>query len=167
MSITLEQGAEEAVTKALEDGMQNTINYIIDQLRQAGEQAVKVARSVATKNGWIGSGVPYKVQTRNLTSSIGYCIVADGRIIEMSSFEALKGTDEETGKPYDGTEGSLDGKKYIKDLAAHYPQGYALILVAGMNYASYVQELHHRDVLNSAELIATELVNKLQAKLRK
>ena len=122
---------------------------------------------MVTKNGYLGSGTPYKVQTRNLTSSIGYCIVQDGRIIQMSSFEALRGTDSETGKPFDGTDGSLAGKKYIQDLAAKYPTGFALILVAGMNYASYVQELHHRDVLNSAELIATKLVTQLQQKLRR
>lgn len=167
MSITLEQGAIDAVNKEIEQSFKGIEDAILEQLAYAGEQALNVARSVVTKNGYKGSGIPYQVQTRNLVSSTGYCIVKDGRIIKISDFKAERGTDNETGESYDGTEGSMTGKKYAQSLAAKFPTGYALILVAGMYYASYVQELHHRDVLNSAELIATELVNKLQAKLRK
>ena len=48
-----------------------------------------------------------------------------------------------------------------------FPQGYALILVAGMEYASYVQELHHRDVLVSGSLVAEQLVREIQDKFNR
>ena len=36
-----------------------------------------------------------------------------------------------------------------------------LIVCAGMKYAAYVESIHHKDVLTSAELKAESLVNKL------
>ena len=46
-------------------------------------------------------------------------------------------------------------------IKADYPQGLALIVCAGMNYAAYVENIHHRDVLTSAELVAESLAEKL------
>ena len=52
-------------------------------------------------------------------------------------------------------------ERLLDKIKADYPQGLALIVCAGMNYAAYVENIHHRDVLTSAELVAESLANKL------
>lgn len=159
MSITLDPKTEQAVAEEVRKAAEGVRSVILSNLHAAGEQAVNVARSVVSASGYLGSGTPYTVQTGNLTSSVGYCIAEDGKIVEMSSFQAVGG------KKGNGAQGADTGRKLAMQIAREFPQGYALILVAGMHYASYVQELHHRDVLSSAELIATKLVNELKTKL--
>lgn len=160
MSVTLAQGAEDAVTAEITSAMQRIHGRIIRDLMIAGEEAVKKARLIVTNNGGGGSALPpYTVQTGNLVSSVGYAVVYDGQVVNTSSFDAVSGPQG------DGSEGAVKGRAYVKELAMRYPQGYALILVAGMHYASYVQELHHRDVLVSGSLVAEQLVNELREKL--
>lgn len=167
MSVTLAQGAEDAVTAEITQAMQRLHGRIIRDLMIAGEEAVKKARLIATKNGGGGVFPPYTVQTGNLVSSVGYAIVHNGQIVTMSSFQPVEGRKDENGIPLgDGTEGSAKGKAYVKELAMQYPQGYALLLVAGMHYASYVQELYHKDVLISGSLLANMLVNEMVQKFR-
>lgn len=162
MSVTLAQGTEQAVTDEITSAMQNLHYRIIRDLSIAGEQAVEKARLIVTANGGGGSVLPpYTVQTGNLVSSTGYAIVHDGQIVTMSNFQAVPGPKG------DGQEGSATGKAYVKELAMRYTKGYALILVAGMEYASYVQELHHRDVLVSGSLVAEQLVREIQNKFNR
>lgn len=170
MSVTLQEGAEQTVTEEITQAMQTLHRRIIRNLRIAGEEAVKKARLMATKDGVGGGGVlpPYTVQTGNLVSSVGYAVVQDGQIVTMSSFQAVQGRADKNGIPLgDGQEGSAKGKEYVKELAMRFPQGYALILVAGMHYASYVQELYHRDVLVSGSLVAEQLVREIQDKFNR
>ena len=134
--------------------------YIIRRLSEAGDEAVNAARKVVTKSGLAGSGKPYIVQTGNLVSSIGYILIANGQVVKNSAFTPVRGPKG------DGTLGSATGLQYAKKLVAQYPTGYALILVAGMHYASYVQDRGY-DVLASGQLFAEHLVNKLMEKLRK
>ena len=162
MSVKVEQGAIDAMTAELTKGVQNVHARIIRDLRIAGEKAVEKARLIVTANGGGGSVLPpYTVQTGNLVSSTGYAIVHDGQIVAMSSFQAVPG------QKGDGQEGSTTGKAYVKELAMRYTKGYALILVAGMEYASYVQELNHRDVLVSGSLVAEQLVSEIQDKFNR
>ena len=160
MSITLDPKTEQAVAEEVRKAADDVRYMVLRNLHIAGVESVNVARSVVTENGYLGSGMPYTVQSGNLTSSVGYCITEDGKIVEMSSFEAVKGKKDSV-----GTEGAATGRKLAMQIAREFPQGYALILVAGMHYASYVQELHHRDVLLSGELVAARLIDKLKAKL--
>jgi hypothetical protein len=165
MSVTLQEGAEQAVTEEITNAMQTLHRRIIRDLTIAGEEAVKKARSIVTAGGGGGVLPPYTVQTGNLVSSVGYAVVQDGQIVTMSSFQAVQGRPDKNGIPLgDGQEGSAKGKEYVKELAMRFPQGYALILVAGMHYASYVQELYHRDVLVSGSLVAEQLVREIQDK---
>lgn len=168
MSVTLQDGAEQAVTEEITNAMQTLHRRIIRDLTIAGEEAVKKARSIVTAGGGGGVLPPYTVQTGNLVSSVGYAVVQDGQIVTMSSFQAVQGRPDKNGIPLgDGQEGSAKGKEYVKELAMRFPQGYALILVAGMHYASYVQELHHRDVLVSGSLVAEQLVREIQDKFNR
>ena len=143
--------------------MQTFNGALIERLNKIGTDAVTRARRTVTENGIPAAGYDaYKVRTANLVSSIGYALAYNGQVISTSDFQAVLGED---GTP--GTEGSEKGKAYAKQLAMRYPQGYALILVAGMHYASYVQELYHRDVLVSGSLVAEQLVNELREKLQR
>lgn len=117
--------------------IERTMNYI-------GERCVNAARS---SNG-------YKDRTGNLRSSTGYILVRDGRIVRKSKFEPVLG----------GTEGGKSGEEYAKKLAMNYPNGYALIVVAGMNYAAYVSA-KGLDVLDSAEQLAERLVPQMLKQL--
>jgi len=167
MSVSLVDGAEQAVTEEITQAMQRLHYRIIRDLKIAGEEAVKKARGIVTAGGGGGVLPPYTVQTGNLVSSVGYAITYEGQIIDMSSFQPIQGQLDKNGIPLgDGQEGSATGKAYVKELAMRYPQGYALILVAGMHYASYVQELHHRDVLVSGSLVAEQLVREIQDKFK-
>lgn len=94
---------------------------IMRELAYIGDEAVTLARTQHQ----------YKDQTGCLTSSIGYVIVRDGQVALKSSFEPVK----PTGEP-----GSIAGRAYVDELAAKYPTGYTLIIVAGMNYAAYVEK---------------------------
>lgn len=130
------------INRQLEEYVERIKTMVVRSLMIAGEQALNAARS--TKS--------YKDQTGNLRSSIGYVVVLDGHIVQMSDFALSdKGSDRLTGQQ--------TGQDYIKRLVSKYPSGAALIMVAGMNYAVYVQRRF--DVLDSAELKAEEIIPKL------
>lgn len=100
----------------------------------------------------------YKDQTSNLKSSIGGVILKDGKPIKYQGF---------TGKG----EGIKEGKAFINSLITDYSNGYVLILVAGMEYATYVENFHGLNVLKKTELkMQVDLrktLNKLKKKLGK
>jgi hypothetical protein len=114
-------------------------------LLQVGEQAVNHARSVNS----------YRDQTGNLRSSTGYVLVSDGKIVKTSSFETVK----------NGHKGSADGKSFAGERASGFPKGIVLIVVAGMKYAGAVSA-RGKDVLDSAELLAEQLVEKAMKRLK-
>ncbi len=81
-------------------------------------------------------------QTGNLRSSIGYVVVKDGKPVNVS-FGAVKG----------GHAGVNEGQRLALQVGSRQTDGYALVVVAGMNYAVHV-ESKGRDVLTSAEKYA-------------
>lgn len=147
MPITPDQSLND-IERDIQVRMMRLQRAIIRTFLAAGEKALNAARS--TKS--------YKDQTGNLRSSIGYVVVADGQIVRMSDFAlSEKGSDRMTGQ--------ATGKDYIKKLVAEVPTGVALIMVAGMNYAVYVQKRF--DVLDSSELTADKILSELLPKLDK
>lgn len=120
---------------------------VIRNLSHVGETVLNVARETDS----------YKDQTGNLRSSIGYVVAVDGEIVQMSSFAlSEKGTDRVTGQ--------ANGREYAKEVIKRFPKGIVLIVVAGMNYASYVSA-KGCDVLDSSELLAEKLVPKMLKRL--
>lgn len=120
-------------------------------LQYIGEQCVKLAREKGTYNDITG----------NLRNSIGYVLVKNGSIISKN-FEAKvesKVISSANGK------GILEGEALAKELASRVGKGYALIVVAGMHYAHYVETLN-KDVLDSAERWADEQVPRLMQRLK-
>lgn len=96
---------------------------------------------------------PYFIDwTGNLRSSVGYVTVEDGKIVKSGGFDG------------NGDEGERRGRTTARRAAREFPEGYALIVVAGMNYAAYVTDKGY-DVLDSAETLAVELARKLLGQL--
>ncbi len=120
---------------------------VIYNLCAIGETVLNVARDTDS----------YKDQTGNLRSSIGYVVAVDGEIVQMSDFDlSEKGTDRVTGQ--------TNGREYAKEVITRFPKGIVLVVVAGMNYASYVSAKGY-DVLDSSELLAEQLVPKILKRL--
>lgn len=97
-------------------------------LRSLGEDLAKYAKDNHS----------YTDRTGNLTNSIGYAIVRDGSIIYFG------------GAVQQGEEEAL---KVATKMAATLPNSFSLIIVAGMNYAAYVEAKGYNVIL-PAELKA-------------
>lgn len=133
----------------IENHVKRVVDSVIYRLSYIGEKVVNQARDTNKRT--------FTDQTGNLRSSIGYVIVSDGQIVRESSFElSEKGTDRITGQS--------KGRSYAERLAQQFPDGIVLIVVAGMNYATYVSA-KGLDVLDSAELLAQREIPKMLERL--
>jgi hypothetical protein len=114
---------------------------MVDSLYEIGLSAVNTIRQNHI----------YKDQSTNLTSSVGCAVVVNGEIMQISGFEAVKPT---------GEQGAQEGRSYVQSLASQFPQGITLIVVAGMNYAAYVER---RGIggMTGGELFAKQAVEDL------
>lgn len=113
---------------------------ILQGLAYLGEECVKRVREKGRDNDWMD-------QTGNLRSSIGYAVHDHGVEFAKSTFNTVM----------DGTEGSQKGQLYIKEIAGKYADTYLLLVVAGMDYADYVET--KRDVLASTETWAKNRID--------
>lgn len=121
----------------------------IRALSYLGEKCVVEAKDRTQEASWFD-------HSGNLRSSIGYVIVAHGRIVQYSDFNQVK----------QGSEGVKEGKELAEELARKYSSGYALIVVAGMNYAELVEAMDNKVVLASAELFARQELPSMMGKLK-
>lgn len=106
----------------------------------------------------------YKDQTANLKSSIGGVVVKDGKAISYKGF-----VKESVSIGLEGGSGTGTGMSFINTLLGQISNGYGIIVVAGMEYASYVENHHNLNVLKKTELIMptkmTEAMNRLKASI--
>lgn len=142
------QGIDQ-VSMLLREYMKVVYEEITRALSYLGEQCVEKARDRAPEDSWFD-------QTGALRSSVGYAIYELGRKKIMSDFPIVK----------DGSEGSEEGKKMLNDLASLYRDTFALVVVAAMSYAEYVEALESKDVLASTELWAISKVDEYMAKAK-
>ena len=122
----------------------------IRALSKLGEQCVTKIRDRAGDKSWYD-------QTGNLRSSVGYVITHNKNIIQYSAFNQVK----------KGSEGVKTGKDLAEKLAKRYSNNYVLIVVAGMNYAEFVEAMDNKDVLASTELWVKEQVPLMLEKLKR
>lgn len=122
----------------------------IRALSYLGEQCVSRVRDREGNKSWYD-------QSGNLRSSVGYVIAYNGNIIQYSDFNQIK----------QGSEGVSVGKNLAKELVKRYPNDYVLVIVAGMNYAEYVERKDNKDVLASTELWTMDQVPKMLEKLKR
>ena len=122
----------------------------IRALAYLGEQCVRLARDRAPELSWID-------RTGNLRSSIGYIITHNGNIVQYSDFQQVK----------QGSEGVKTGKDFAEEIAKQFSSEYVLVVVAGMNYAEYVEARDNKDVLATPELFANKELPKMFERLKK
>lgn len=149
--------AQKIIDKAIQEAMTIIDEECMKTLSYLGEQCVKLSRERPMSESW-------NDQTGNLRSSIGFAVARQGAVEQMSSFEAVKGPKG------DGSGGVSEGKRVAEQKAQATTAPYALVVVAGMEYASHV-EAKGRDVLASAEAHARskigEYLQKTQEKINK
>lgn len=134
----------------IEQEMLRIHNLTLRALAYLGEQCVIEARDRPQWESWID-------RTGNLRSSIGYILAHNGTIVTYGGFK----------KEYEGGEGTYTGRRFAESLVSKYRTGYALIVVAGMNYAEYVEAMDNKVVLASAELFARKQLPVMMEKLKK
>lgn len=124
MPITAPKG--EHLKKVIDDYVRNLRTDIIRILAEESSDVVDKIKLFVEAGGYRR----YQDRSKNLTSSIGFVIVDNGSIVTEYGFKAEAPT---------ATEGPAAGRSFATQLAANYPQGIATIIVAGMNYAAYVE----------------------------
>lgn len=115
---------------------------ILTAFAKLGEECNARIRDRSAEESWID-------HTGNLRSSIGYGIFDYGRKQLESAFDSI-GV---------GSNGSQEGRQMIANLAKEYSHVYALVVVAAMNYADFVEAKENKDVLASTELWACSVVD--------
>lgn len=141
--------SESAIHAAILKEMDRVNRLTLRALSYLGEKCVIEARDRSPEESWID-------RTGNLRSSIGYVIASGGEIIKYSDFTVVK----------NGSEGPETGKTLAEEIARKYRSGYALVVVAGMNYAEYVEAMDNKVVLASAELFARQQLPSMMQKLK-
>ncbi len=121
----------------------NIVAVIEDALSLAATQLVVYAKETNT----------YTDRTNNLRSSIGYVLYKDGQKIGASFAKSGVGVEG------DGAQGTEKGENYAVDVAGKYPEGYVLVLAAGMDYAAYVEAKGY-DVLTGASVKMDDEITK-------
>ena len=137
-----------AIKAAIEQDVAAKRLALIRRMAYIGENAVNQMRDAGS----------YQDHTNNLRSSTGYVIVADGQVVSEAAFETAG-----NGTEGNGEYGSQSGRRFAEEMARQYPTGIVLVVVAGMSYASYVNDKGY-DVIDSGEIIAKRLVKQLMKK---
>ena len=119
----------------------------IARLQRLGEMCLVEAR---TNKG-------YMMQTGALLSSTGYEVFVDGVAIH-SQFDAASGAES------NAAEMGIKSVQSIAETIGKGTKGIALVVVAGMNYAAYVEAKGY-NVLSSAEHLAERELPRMLEKL--
>jgi hypothetical protein len=133
-----------AVNRALLNRKEELERLLIKRFTMIGEECVRIARESRSYNDITG----------NLRSSIGYVVLQDGKPVVNGASKQYSGTKG------NGEAGPAAAEALLNQLQAKFPRGIVLIVCAGMNYAAYVENVRHKDVLTTAELLMESLVRK-------
>jgi hypothetical protein len=122
------------------------VEAVINTFAYIGETCITESRN----NG------KYVDRTGNLRSSIGYAVIYEGKAVRKGG--NTNGTDE-------GRDSAQTfSVELIDKVQSYFPGGITLIVVAGMNYATYVEAMG-LNVLASSKLLAEKLVPEMMEKL--
>lgn len=132
------------ITREIDGAILNIEAGIIEVLRYVGEDWVKNARENLNITGAFPKG-DYTDRTSNLRSSIGFFILKDGTIID----ENLQGTPT--------------GNSAARSAIVRVPKtGYQLIGVAGMDYASHVENMGYNVITSQQDVALVDLRDMLR-----
>lgn len=126
-------------------GRGQLVDLLVKNMCYIGETCIKIARETGDYNDITG----------NLRSSIGYIVLSNGIVRQYGA------PVQKSGKIGDGSAGVAAGNALLTKLKAEYPYGVVLVLCAGMEYATFVENVRGKHVLIDAELEAQRLIDKL------
>jgi len=128
--------------------------YLLDQIKLIEKALVyQLEFLVAELQNHAKDNAGYTDQTANLKSSIGGVVLKDGAPITYRGFEGTQ-------------EGGSSGLEFINSLLANYRSGYVVLVVAGMQYATYVEDIHNLNVLKKTELEMQRELPRILKRLR-
>ena len=135
MGMNVRQDSFEGLLAGLASVKEEISNAIVGVFASIGDYVIKGIR-----NGELGN---WNNQTGSLRSSVGFAVCRNGGIVRMSGFETI----------LDGSEGSAKGRALCERLASEYAKyPYALFVVAGEDYAAYVEAVESKVVLAGGQL---------------
>lgn len=135
------------ILKNQEAFLQNVEVSLIEALNRAAIEIGNLAKLTDT----------YKDRTNNLRSSIGYVLYNNGVKVTASFGKSGQGDEG------NGNTGVAQGENIADKVAEKYDSGYVVVLVAGMEYAAYV-EARGFDVITGATMqFESELVRNLES----
>ena len=131
MGMKIEQSSLDRTLERLSK-TEDAVNLAIeDVLAEVGEYVSNGIRSNELSS-WID-------HTGNLRSSVGYAVIRRGQVVRMSDF----------GTVLNGSEGPEKGRQSVAEAASRYAQyDYVLVIVAGEEYAVYVEAIEGKAVLS-------------------
>lgn len=135
---------QQAMQRYFHEVMDELLKQICLQLNYLGQECVKRIR--VRRDNW-------KDQTGNLRSSIAAAVFSKA---QGKATTAIKSKIKPQGK---GKEGIDKAEEFINTLAHQYSNTYALVVVAAMEYAGYVENNPNKDVLNECRLWAEQEVD--------
>lgn len=138
---------EADLQKQMDEIISRIVRVTKNELNQLGLEMLRNARMKTAAQGGFND------QTGNLRSSIGFILMYDGEVLHDDFQASAKGTDRATGVQ--------KAKDTAEEIAAEKPEGWAIILVAAMEYATWV-EAKNKDVITGSTLNAN---TKLQTAL--
>ncbi len=139
MKAEIKKAAGGDIRKAIRMEIEETRFKMVEALKRLAEEVVKHVKDPNRKR-WTD-------QTSNLKSSIGYCILDNGKPLLKPVFK----TED------DAKDGEREGRKFMEQVIAENPTGLVFIMVAGMPYAKYVEAMN-LDVFDSAEMLAEKMI---------
>lgn len=125
-------------------------NAVAEVYSEVGRDAVDGIRN-GTMSNW-------QDQTGSLRSSVGCVVARRGRIISEHGFGAVLG----------GAQGASKGRRLARKLAAeHSAKDFCLVIVAGEEYAVYVEAVEGKAVLAQGRLyVERNIPQMLERKIR-
>lgn len=140
----IEQSSLDRTLARLDKAVEVTEAAIEDVLAEVGEYV-----SNGIRNSELSSWIDH---TGNLRSSVGYAVIKRGQVVRMSDFNMI----------LNGADGVEKGKQSIAEAAAQYAQyDYVLVIVAGEEYAVYVEAIEGKAVLSEGYIYIERNLPKL------
>ena len=118
----------------LEQQFADIDNLFFQRLVELCDERISIQRAKVSPEG-------YNDQTGQLRSSVGYIIYRDGKIRHENFELAPYGTDKAPG---------LKAGRELALSQLRITEGWGVVMVAGMEYASWLESNHNRTVLSSA-----------------
>lgn len=127
-----------------------------ESIRILQELGVKCVKEALDNRG-------YTDQTGALNSSTGYIVFKNGEAVVTGNFRTVIGLRQEKAKKIE--DGATKGQELAEKVGKANSTGLVLVVVAGMNYALFV-EAKGFNVLSSAEHLAEQELPRMIAELK-